>query len=178
MKEQWKPIKDYEGIYEVSNFGRVRSVDRICGKMPRGFDRNIKGKLMNPTDNGHGYMVIQLKKNGTRKTAYIHRLVAEAFLKKPEGCNVVDHIDYDTKNNNVNNLQWCTQKENVRRSSWKRRKQNTKYRTSNTGEKYITNRNGRFRVCIRIIKKDKSFSTLEEAISFRNEVLNENSITK
>ena len=116
MKEEWKQIKDYEGVYEVSNCGRVRSVDRVCGKMPRGFDRNIKGKMMNPTDNGHGYMVVHLKKNGTRKIAYVHRLVAEAFIEKPDGCNVVDHIDYNRANNNVSNLQWCTQKENIHRS--------------------------------------------------------------
>ena len=122
MGEQWKPIEGFEGYYEISNQGRIRSSDRVCGTMPKGYDRHLKGQLMKPTDNGNGYLIVHLKKNGRRVSRYIHRLVAEAFLEKPAGCNVVDHIDYNKSNNAAENLQWCTQKENVQRSSHRMRK--------------------------------------------------------
>jgi hypothetical protein len=172
--EQWKDIKGYEGAYQISNLGRIKSLDRICVEMPRGCKRHIKGKLMSPTDNGKGYMIISLKKHGTRKSKYIHRLVAEAFIPNPNSYTIVNHIDYNKKNNNVNNLEWCTQKDNIQHSSKNMRKpHNCK---SSTGHKYITQKSKKYALYIRYKKLYKSFEKLEDAIAFRDEVLNGNSI--
>lgn len=116
IKEEWKPIKEYEGVYEISNFGRVRSVDRI------GYQRHysgglskyhFKGKEIKPNTRHNGYICVSLHKNGVQKTFNIHRLVALHFLEKPEGKEYVNHKDSDPTNNNVNNLEWCTQSENI-----------------------------------------------------------------
>ena len=122
MGEQWRNIKGFEGSYQISNLGRIRSLDRVCGQMPRGYDRHITGNFMTPTDNGRGYLIVHLKKNGSRKSRYIHRLVAEAFIENPKGFPVVNHIDFNKKNNTVENLEWCTQKMNVQHSSVNMRK--------------------------------------------------------
>lgn len=176
--EIWKDIEGFDGLYQVSNHGNVRSLDRICGKMPNGSARHVTGKMMTPADNGHGYLVIQLKREGKRWPRYVHRLVAEAFVEKPDGCSVVNHIDYDTKNNAATNLEWCTQKENMQHS--RPRLCVTHNTPSSTGEKYISFRKdcGRYRVNIKKVRVDKQFKTIEEAVAFRNEVLNEFSISK
>ena len=175
MDEQWKPIEGFEGYYEISNQGRIRSVDRRCRTHSTEAGRRVKGQLMKPTDNGNGYLVIHLKKNGKRISRYIHRLVAEAFLEMPTGSNVVDHIDYNKKNNAVDNLQWCTQKENICRSRARMRKQHKTNPPS--GYKYISIKGGRYRVNIKKAKVYKTFLSLEEAIEYRNEVCNEVGLT-
>lgn len=75
MKEKWKRIAGYEESYEISNFGRVKSLTFRNGTTYR-----LKEKILSPTDNGKGYLIISLSKNTKRKNFYIHRLVAEAFL--------------------------------------------------------------------------------------------------
>ena len=96
--EIWKSIKDYEDIYQVSNFGRIK---------------NIKtGKILK-TVLGDRYYTIFLTKNGKSKIYKVHRLVAESFVPNPEHKPIVNHIDNNHLNNNANNLEWCTQKENV-----------------------------------------------------------------
>lgn len=178
MDEMWKAVDGFDGFYEISNMGRIRSLDRICGKMPSGADRNWTGKMMTPVDNGRGYLIIHLKRDGKRYIRYIHRLVAEAFLEKPAGCNVVNHIDYNTRNNSCTNLEWCTQKANVQHS--RQRMCVPRNHMTNTGEKYIhhNEKYDSYSVWIRQVKAYKSFKTLEEAVAFRNEVLNEFSISK
>lgn len=175
--EEWKPIAGYEGYYEVSNFGNIRSVDRICGKMPRGADRHIKGQPIAPTDSGHKYLIVHLKKDGKRQMRYVHRLVAEAFCEKPPGCNVVNHIDYNVHNNHDTNLEWTTQAENIRHSKHRMCQPRAVVKT-NTGEKYIyRTKYGTYRVNIKRVKVCKSFKTLADAVEFRNEVLNGIGIT-
>ena len=176
--ETWKDIAGFEGLYQISNLGRIRSLDRITVEMTTGIQRHLSGKLLNPTDNGDGYRIVSLKKGGKRFSRYIHRLVAEAFVDKPEGCNVVNHIDYNKGNNIFSNLEWCTQKANVQHSSSRLHVPHKS--TSSTGEKYVTFRKkcGRYRVNIKNAKADRQFKTIEEAIAFRNEVLNEFSISK
>lgn len=176
--EIWKEIKGFEGYYEISNFGRIRSLDRICGKMPSGAERKWAGKMMTPTDNGRGYLIIHLKKDGKRWSRYIHRLVAEAFVDKPAGCEVVNHIDYDTKNNAAVNLEWCSQKQNVQHSIPRMRKPHN--RKTNTGEKYIhyDYKNNGYLVNIRTVGAHGWFKNFDEAVTFRNEVLNEIGISR
>lgn len=100
MIEIWKDIKGYEGSYQVSNHGRVKSL-RF---------RNCKRDLiLKPILKKTGYYVISLQ----NKQFHIHKLVAEAFVFNPNGYNVVDHINTDTSDNRAENLRWCTVKENV-----------------------------------------------------------------
>lgn len=108
--EIWKPIKGYEGLYEVSNLGNVRSLDkhvmygnRYC---------LLKGKPMKPFHNLYGYLKINLHKNGQGKHYFIHRLVSEAFIPNPNNLPCIDHINTIRDDNRVENLRWCTRKEN------------------------------------------------------------------
>ena len=94
MKEIWKEIKGYEGLYWVSNKGRVKSKRKIL--------QSIKGE----------YLKVGLSKNGIQKTLTIHRLVAQTFIKNKNNYNFVNHKDENKYNNFVNNLEWCTNKYN------------------------------------------------------------------
>jgi len=112
--ETWIPIVGYEGLYEVSNKGRVRSLDtvqtRSNGKCICRF--KIKGRIPKPfrTGKNDGYDTVQLSGRENRK---VHRLVAEAFLDNPLGLPEVNHIDGNKRNNAVENLEWVTGQENV-----------------------------------------------------------------
>lgn len=131
IKEEWRDITGYEGLYQVSNLGRVKSLEREIGHRYAGQTRTIPEKIMNVCDNGNGYKTIHLRKNGKRKVRYIHRLVAECFLPPIEGKNYINHKDYDITNNAADNLEWCTQKENVRYSAHHMRKPKAKRRARN-----------------------------------------------
>ena len=103
MKEIWKDILGYEGLYQVSNFGRVKSLKRKWV---------IKDKILKPTKNRNGYIMIILCKKSMRKNILLHRLVAEAFLPNPHNLPQVNHKDEQKNNNVVTNLEWCDAKYN------------------------------------------------------------------
>lgn len=109
--ERWLPVAGYEGIYEVSDQGRVRSLDRVVNG-PRGRKSKRKGKVLKPCIEGFGYPTVGLCKEGISRTVRVHVLVAEAFLgPRPEGLEV-RHLD-DVKTNNVPaNLAYGTASEN------------------------------------------------------------------
>lgn len=110
MQEVWKDVVGYEGMYQVSNYGNVRSIDRISSS-----GNNIKGLVLKPSYST-GYSKVSLTMNGNKKTFSVHRLVAECFLNyNPHDVRglVVDHIDSDKVNNHVDNLQVVTQSQNV-----------------------------------------------------------------
>lgn len=110
QKEVWKDVKNYEGIYEISNFGRVKSLERIDAAGKR-----RKEKYLKVYKNIDGYCVVGLSLDGRLKIVKVHRLVAFAFLKKSSK-NIVNHKDSNRSNNNSTNLEWCTVKENVNHS--------------------------------------------------------------
>lgn len=109
--EIWKDINGYEGLYQISNFGNVKSVDRIS-KHSNG-DLTLKGKLLKSVKNSRGYLQVDLCKNGKIKKILIHRLVAQTFLPNPDNKPHIDHINTITTDNRVINLRWVTQKENI-----------------------------------------------------------------
>ena len=105
MIEEWKDIKGYEGKYQVSNTGKVRSLK---------YRRSNHIKEMAPQNNGHGYYWVAFRNgSGKKDYNYVHRLVAEAFIENPHGYETVNHLDEDMANNMVDNLEWCTMKYNL-----------------------------------------------------------------
>jgi hypothetical protein len=112
MTEIWKSIQGYEGLYEVSNFGNVRSLDRVIRSKHNGTTLR-KGRILTPFyEEKKGYYQVSLSKNGKNKKHRVHRLVASAFLENPLDYTDVNHKDEDKTNNNVDNLEWCTRKYN------------------------------------------------------------------
>ena len=106
MKEIWKDVVGYEGLYQVSNLGRVRSLERIARN-----NHKIKEKILTP-QLINGYLCVHFRKNNSSYTPLIHRLVAQAFLQNPNNLPQVNHKDEDKTNNNVSNLEWCDSKYN------------------------------------------------------------------
>lgn len=115
MLEVWKDIQGYEGVYQVSNLGRVRSLDRRVSH-PKGGKRFNKGQIIKPGINLQGYLFVQLSIGSKICTKRVNRLVAEAFIPNPENLPVVNHKDKNRVNNSVDNLEWCTVKYNNRYS--------------------------------------------------------------
>lgn len=115
--EEWRDIEGYEGLYQISNQGRLKSLKRVIplhGKNQFSeFDaqKTIQERIMNVSINGYGYCQSSLYKNGKFKTKLIHQLVARAFIPNPENKPTVNHIDGDKTNNCVDNLEWATSKE-------------------------------------------------------------------
>ncbi|MBM7869328.1 hypothetical protein JOC70_000797 [Clostridium pascui] len=110
MIEIWKHIKGHEGLYQVSNLGRVKSLERksyVDGRL-------IKSKILKTGLNNPGYKFLVLRKNDISKNRMVHRLVAETFLSNPNSYYCVNHIDGNKQNNKIDNLEWCTQKLNLR----------------------------------------------------------------
>lgn len=108
-EEVWKDVKGFEGYYQVSNKGRVKSVDRVVSYENEfgTFDRKIQSRVLTTAETT-GYQIVSLYKNKKRKMKYVHRLVAEAFISNPNNLPMINHKDEDKINNIVNNLEWCT----------------------------------------------------------------------
>ena len=104
--EFWRDIEGYEGLYQISNVGQVKSLKR--------------NKILKPSPTKDGYLRVKLSKEGNKKMFYIHRLVAAAFLPNEEELPEIDHINNDRADNRVANLQWISHVENLRKkeSDW------------------------------------------------------------
>ena len=113
MNEEWRDIPDYEGWYQVSNLGNVRSLDREIiysnGKVYKQKGRKLKSTLKKT-----GYYYVSLSKNNTKPKFDVHRLVAITFLENINNYNCINHIDGDKCNNNVSNLEWCSYSYNAK----------------------------------------------------------------
>lgn len=117
-EEVWKDIKGFEQFYQISNKGRIRSKDYY---KPNGHGEYLlKGRILKTHKNNRGYEFIRMNYKGKIKQAYIHRLVAEAFIDNPNNYKAVNHIDKNKENNCVDNLEWCTYSYNSRYSNSKK----------------------------------------------------------
>jgi hypothetical protein len=112
MNEMWMDIEDFEGLYQVSNLGRIKSLYRVNCQ-----NKVIEEKFLTIFDNGHGYKKVHLTKNGKHKDKYVHRLVCGAFIPNPENKKEVNHKDGIKSNNLVGNLDWVTPSENQKHAS-------------------------------------------------------------
>lgn len=115
MHEEWKAIIGLEGLYEVSNYGRVRSLDRVTEQENNGGRAKTRynGKILRGNADKQGYVRVHCSKNGKGFTVLVHRAVAEAFCHKPDSCDIVNHIDNNPSNNHATNLEWTTYKGNM-----------------------------------------------------------------
>lgn len=104
MQEIWKDIVGYEGLYQISNFGNVKSLN---------YNHTHTSKLLVPKRHHSGYVMVTLCKNNIHKNKFIHILVANAFIENIENKPCVNHIDGDKHNNHVSNLEWVTHKQNT-----------------------------------------------------------------
>lgn len=111
QEEIWKDIPDFEGYYQVSNLGRIRSVERTILKSNNRIQVS-KSKILKPFDNGSGYLVVHLRRENKRYVKYVHRLVCGTFLGKIEGFDI-NHNNFDKKDNSADNLSVMTRKENI-----------------------------------------------------------------
>jgi hypothetical protein len=108
--EIWKDIVEFEGLYQISNYGNVKSCKRyVKGKFGQ---RRVNEKLLSLGKDKDGYLMAILCQDATKKTVKIHRLVADAFIDKIDGKNLVNHIDSKKSNNLVSNLEWVSSLEN------------------------------------------------------------------
>lgn len=108
----YKSIKGYEGIYEVNEIGKIRSIDRKV-KSKNGRTIHYKGKELKLKMNKDGYLNVNLNKNGISKTWRVHRLVAETFLQNPDNLPEIHHKNHDRRDNRVENLAWVTRAEQM-----------------------------------------------------------------
>lgn len=111
MREEWKSIKGYETLYEVSNYGNVKSLSRV--KKNHSKLQIIHGKTLKPEKTRLGYLRVGLSRDGKEKKFLIHRLVADAFIGKNNGLEI-NHKDGNKANNHVSNLEWVTRRENIK----------------------------------------------------------------
>ena len=166
--EEWKDIAGWEGLYQVSSEGRVRSLDRRVTQEGRAgqkaFTRLYKGKVLVGSSTPAGYQTLNLFRGGVQeRTQSIHRLVAEAFIPNPDNLPQIDHISRIKTDNRVSNLRWVSAQDNCL---------NRTPRQGVSGEKFITiTKETTYRVKMRdmdAVVFNKTFQTLPEAIEARN----------
>lgn len=116
--EEWRDVIGYEGIYQVSNLGRIKRLahwkNQTIKQSPEKYTRRmLPEKIMSTNQKSGRYIGISLSKNKQAKTMSVHRIVAMAFIPNPHGYPEINHIDCNSKNNRVENLEWCDHKHNI-----------------------------------------------------------------
>lgn len=150
MTERWLPVVGYEGYYEVSDRGRVRSVDRVV-EYRDGRVRRYAGVALKQAANPQGHMQVRLSRRSSTRLTLVHRLVAEAFVPNPDGHPLVRHWDDDPANNRSTNLRWGDQVMNMQDAARNGRNHNSNRKTCDWGhvlEGANIRVRGKKRVCI------------------------------
>ena len=124
-KEIWKDVVGYEGLYQVSSLGRIKSLDRKI-KCRNNYERIVVGKIKIPFKKKEGYLTIKLYKSNKLKSFYVHRLVAQAFIDNPHCKKTVNHINEIKTDNRIENLEWATYSENLSYNNLRERMSKTK----------------------------------------------------
>ena len=156
--EIWKDVKGYEGLYQVSNMGRVKSLERTVTRK-NGRKQTIRERILKPRTNQDGYLRVTLYNNGNKiKQFLVHRLVCEAFHENPENKPCVNHKDENKTNNIASNLEWCTASENSNHGT--RTARSTKARSKPVGQ---YTRDGK------LIKVWESTMEVERQLGFANQ---------
>lgn len=148
MKEKWKDIKGYEGLYQVSSFGRIKTIShwQTYSNGDRHFyNERVRTPGVGPT----GYLSIRLGSKG--REAGVHRIVAEAFLTRVPGKNDVNHIDGNKSNNRVDNLEWVDRKENMQHC-----------------REVLKKKTGKTKVPVLCIETRETFESLSDASTIKN----------
>lgn len=114
IQEEWKDIKGFEGQYKISNFGRVKSVERFVFCNSKEKPNKIEEKMLKQNEDRYGYKIVSLKSKGKTYIKKVHRLVAEAFIENINGLSTVNHKDGNKKNNRLQNLEWMSNADNSR----------------------------------------------------------------
>ena len=162
--ENWRDIVGYEGLYQVSNLGMIKSLDRIVS-CRWGQNKRLNGNLLSMTPDPDGYLSVALSKQGKRKTYRVHKLVAQAFIPNPEKLPSINHKDENKTNNNVKNLEWCTVKYN---NNYKDRQQKIAQKRKGVELPKIRGKNNGNAKKIICITTGKVFDTNKEASKFYN----------
>lgn len=116
MEEVWKDINGYDGVYQVSNLGRIRTKDRMLKReYHNGYVR--KGQLIKMHEDKDGYLRVNLYKNGKPKTGLIHRLVAQTFIPNPNNLPQVNHKNLNKQDNRIENLEWISLEDNIKHAA-------------------------------------------------------------
>jgi len=172
--EAWKDIHGFEGYYQVSNTGKIKSLKRTVSNTGNYIGKiTYKERLLKQTINRYGYHVVTLQKDGKRHFSIVHRLVANAFIENKESLREVNHIDRNKSNNNASNLEWCSRKQNVQHY-YESIQTSSKYK----GVSYCKGRN-KWSAYLNFEGNRISlgrFNTEEEAKQFRNKFIKQHGI--
>ena len=169
MIEEWRDIEGFEGYYQVSNLGRVKSLSRITKSKP-GYYRFTYKRILKSYVSTNGYKMVSLRKESKTHYRTVHRLVTKAFIPNPENKGDVNHIDANRLNNKVENLEWATRSENIKHC--------IKLGRNKTPNKGKTGKDCIFSKRVKQYSIDNEFLAEFESITKAREVTGVNNISK